>query len=501
MPPGSAIVGRRPTTRLCLALAVLTGVGDAVALPRLHAVRGPRPAIVTADGRQVLLRGVNVQQLGDYHQQDPAVAPTFPLTRADFAAIRRLGMNVVRLVVSWSALEPARGAFDAAYVARIRRAVAWARANGIYVVLDMHQDAWGKFIATPPAESCAAPSLPQHGWDGAPAWATLTDGASTCFTGSRSGSEAVRTAFQSFYDDREGIQSALVRTWGRLAAVFAAEPAVAGYDLFNEPNPGHGAPATITDSLARFYARATATIRAAERSARGGFAHVVFFEPGIRVARGVLPEPALIPDRNVVFAPHIYAGSLSPVPVRRGFAHARAAAARYGTTVWAGEWGFFAADPAQVEGRIRRYAREEDRHRYGGAWWVWRQSCGDVHQYPHRDAPEPLPLSPSLVRYGCPGNEPLGTPAVFRRVLARPYVRFAPGRLVTLRSDPDAPAMRVAGADRDARGSCRLEAWVPGAVRPAVSGSGISRVRARRVSGGWTVAACARGKYSLALAG
>ena len=490
---------RKVAPWLCVTVASLIGAGQANALPRLQAVHGPSPAIVTADGRQVLLRGVNVQQLGDYHQQDPAVAPTFPLTRADFASIRRLGMNVVRLAVSWSALEPQPGAFDAAYVARIRRAVDWAKARGIYVVLDMHQDAWGRYIATPPEETCAPPSLPQHGWDGAPAWATLTDGASTCFTGLRGNSDAVATAFQSFYDNREGIQEALVRTWGRLAGVFAADRAVAGYDLFNEPNPGRNPPATVTDSLARFYARATAAIRAAERAAPRGFAHVVFFEPAVRVARGVLPDPSLVQDRNAVFAPHLYAGSIYPGSVRRGFANARAAAARYGTTVWAGEWGFFPGDPADAEARLRRYAREEDRHRYGGAWWVWRQSCGDVHQYEHRDDHEPWPVSPGLVRYACPGNDPLGIPPLFRRVLSRPTIRFAPGRLVALRSSPDAVMLRAAGIDRDPRGSCRIEAWVPGAGRPVVSGSRLGRVRATRVSGGWTVTACARGTYSLAL--
>src|SRR5438045_7068872 len=45
------------------------------------------------------------------------------------------------------------GVFDTAYVDRIRQAVGWARAHGIYVVLDMHQDAWGKYVATPAGRS------------------------------------------------------------------------------------------------------------------------------------------------------------------------------------------------------------------------------------------------------------------------------------------------------------------------------------------------------------
>ena len=32
----------------------------------------------------------------------------------------------------------------------------------------MHQDAWGKYIASPKSEMCAPGAEHQHGWDGAP---------------------------------------------------------------------------------------------------------------------------------------------------------------------------------------------------------------------------------------------------------------------------------------------------------------------------------------------
>src|SRR5947199_4327440 len=122
---------------LPILLAVLAGAPAAHAkMPRLHAERGSDPAIVSADGRQVLLRGVNVNQLGDYWQQNPALPPTIPLTEDDFAGMHALGMDVVRLIVHWSKLEPAPGRFDDGYVAQIREAVGWAREQGIYVVLD-----------------------------------------------------------------------------------------------------------------------------------------------------------------------------------------------------------------------------------------------------------------------------------------------------------------------------------------------------------------------------
>ncbi len=222
-----------------LALLVTATAARAAELPRLEAVGGERPAIADARGREVLLRGINVNQLGDYYAADPAKPTTFPLEAADFAGMRRLGFNVVRLVINWSAIEPRRGAFDPAYVERIRAAVAQAKAEGLYTVLDMHQDAWGKFIATRPGEPCPPGAAPAIGWDGAPEWATFADGQSTCrFGDTRELSPAVARAFDNFYADREGIQSALAATWGRLAQAFAGEPAIAGYDLFNEPHPG-----------------------------------------------------------------------------------------------------------------------------------------------------------------------------------------------------------------------------------------------------------------------
>ncbi len=215
---------------------------QAPAAPRLaplHATRGTNAAILDDAGRQVRLRGVNVNSLGDYYQADPRLPPVVPVTDADWADMAKQGFNVVRLLVSWSSLEPARDVFDDAYVGRVHDAVAAAAAHGIYSVIDMHQDAWGKFIATPPGVTCAAGSEPAIGWDGAPQWATLTDGTDTCQHGSRESSEAVMTAWDSFYTNRDGIMDELVGTWAKLATSFRDDPAVAGYDLLNEPNHGH----------------------------------------------------------------------------------------------------------------------------------------------------------------------------------------------------------------------------------------------------------------------
>lgn len=479
---------------VCLCLLA----SSAEALPRLHAERGEAPRIEDSRGRQVLLRGVNVNQLGDYYRANSAFETVIPLRRADFRRIARVGFNSVRLLVSWSKLEPQPGEFNRAYVRRIARAVSWAREQRLYVILDMHQDAWGKFIDTEEGETCLPGFTPAVGWDGAPEWATLTNGLPTCKASMRELSPAVGAAWQNFYMNTNGIQDALAETWGRLARRFAADPTIAGYDLLNEPNPGLLPGVNDGVPLGDYYANALAEIREAEASRRGGFEHVAFFEPGIvwsATAFDVTPPPVFTDDENIVFAPHLYSESISPTAtIEQGFDLAEASASTYGTTVWAGEWGFF-GEPDDNKSLLARYAAAEDEHVYGGAWWSWKQACGDPHVI---SAPggQPNPISPSLNRYACPSGENTGIPRSTRRILGRATVRHAPGLITSLKSDPATREFRIAGSASQGT-SCRIVAWVPGPAKPRFRRTNVSRVRTRRVPGGYIVRGCARNDYKL----
>ena len=206
-------------------------------LPPLHVDHAVDPPVVSDSlGRQTLLRGVNVNSLGDYWQANPKYPAVVPVTGADWDRMAAQGFDVVRLLISWSTLEPQRGRFDRAYLSRIASAVDAASARGIYTVIDMHQDAWGKYIATPRDVTCPEGTQPAKGWDGAPRWATLTAGFDTCTPGGREASPAAREAWRAFYANDRGIRGELVKAWGVVASAFRTEPAVAGYDLLNEPN-------------------------------------------------------------------------------------------------------------------------------------------------------------------------------------------------------------------------------------------------------------------------
>ena len=270
-------------------------------------LRADGGVIADGDGNQVLLRGVNVNQLIDFYRPRPEVDDTSPLTEDDFAGIAEQGFNVVRLGLSWSALEPERGSLDDAYLAQIHEAVDLAKEHGLYVVLDMHQDSWWN-EGTPEGTECRPGTDPMWGYDGAPEWATITDGAPRCQFQGRDISPASDRAFQNFYFDTDGVQSAFVETWGKLAGEFADEPAVAGFDLMNEPGFGETAPVTTSFLLGRFYDRAIDEIRAA------GAPQIVFAEPsilwsGLGFDSG--PPAGFTDDPNIVFSPHLYSESIT----------------------------------------------------------------------------------------------------------------------------------------------------------------------------------------------
>ncbi|ETW00813.1 hypothetical protein, variant 1 [Aphanomyces invadans] len=122
---------------------------------------------VDADGRVVLLRGVNLGGSTKVPSSAPGstsisfVNRPFPLTEADehFSRLQRWGFNCIRFLVTWEAIEHAGpGIYDTEYLAYVRAILVVARKYGMYIYIDPHQDAWSRWT----------------GGDGAPLW-TLTD--------------------------------------------------------------------------------------------------------------------------------------------------------------------------------------------------------------------------------------------------------------------------------------------------------------------------------------
>ncbi|MFI7337484.1 glycoside hydrolase family 5 protein [Streptomyces sp. NPDC050085] len=478
--------------------ATVSAAARATASRPLPALTVRGRTIADVNGRQVLLRGVNVNQLNDYRSNGrPGAATVLPLTEDDFRQMAAAGFDVVRLNVSWSRLEPTRGHWSQAYLARIRQAVGWAAKYGLYTDIDLHQDAYSRYTGAPADSTCPTP-LP--GFDGAPAWATLTDGLSRCQGLDRDTTPAVQRAASNFYHDTDGIQGHLVDTLALLARTFAADPAVAGYGLYNEPGFGDDASTDSSVLLGAYYDRALKAIRAAENGAPGGFHHLAFLEPSVLwsgLGFAATPLPGFTDDPWTVFAPHLYNESITMdqslgitlVSVERGFALAERQAKAYGMPVWSGEWGWFPFTDERAQALAERYQAAADEHRIGGAFWVWKQACG---------SPESSTTEPTIGNYhrqDCATGKALPPAADAKSLVVRPYPRAVPGTLEALSSAPH--ALEFSGTAKGAR-SCTLDVWFPGAPAPRLTVHGVTDIKSARASGGWRITGCATGTYRIA---
>ena len=511
VPPATATATSAPTSTVAPATATATGTTTepaptTTATPTASATHATPDRVlellplqtrdrrfVDTAGREVLLRGANVNSLGEYWAGRPGLGPTIPLTEADYDEMAARGFSVVRLLISWSRVEPVRDAIDEAYLDQVSAVVDELAAHGIYSVIDMHQDAYTAFLFTEDPASCPPGTTPAKGWDGAPAWAVLSDGLSTCETGSgRNSSPAVLRAWNNFYDNVDGIRDEFAEAWGAVAARFAGRPEVAGYDLLNEPETSRPA-AELAPRYQQLIADVVAVIRAAEAGAP--FDHIVFVEPTIQSANPygfVFPDPTAsgVGTENISLSVHNYAESICCGTIEGLNDGIEAVAASLGLPNWGGEYGFWDISPETLA-RARRYAADEDDHLWGGAWWQWRQSCGDPHGLAWNGSGwvtgEYVAYQLNLLE--CPGDADRGPNDAFLDLLGRGYPRAAPGRLTEVRSDSQTGWLKVKGTSAATGG--QLVVWTPttdGADHP-ITALGLENVVAHQVPGGRIITA------------
>jgi endoglycosylceramidase len=64
----------------------------------------------------------------------------YSFSKEDVDILADLGMNVIRLDVSWAGAEPTRGVYNQTYFEQVHRIVDMCAKRGIYVLLEWHQD-------------------------------------------------------------------------------------------------------------------------------------------------------------------------------------------------------------------------------------------------------------------------------------------------------------------------------------------------------------------------
>lgn len=392
-------------------------------------------------GRSVMLRGFNMIALRSdrnrpqYRNQYGKVTPVQQLfdlkdiEDADFQLINSMGVNTLRLVVTWEFAQPdpPPAPYNETYFKLIDNFIAKAKAHGMYVVFDFGQFGWGRSIG---------------GNAGAPDW-TVGD---TCRQLPDSpqnlppqASLSVGCAYFNFWTNQMeagvALQDAYIDLWRYVARRYRDESTVAIYDLYNEPFGGPLPPGVFELSyLYPFYQRLSAAIREIDDR------HPVAFQPEIFHSLGV-PTPFATPlgIPNSIYMPHEYTiayfsqrvdPTYTPLQdsVTRAYLGIAATEADIFQTPWAiGETGWTRSTSADGVGGPVPSTDAEAPRQFGSDFtavadaqkinWLWfaYSSVDEAYGINYQDKPD-LPLM---------------------TILARPFPRAVAGQVDGFSFDPD----------------------------------------------------------------
>jgi endoglycosylceramidase len=340
--------------------------------------------------------------------------------------MRALGFNVVRLVLNWSQLEPTAGNYSTSFVNRVAQVVSWARQQGIYVILDMHQDQYSRYILPSKPATTPAGCKPSGGSDGAPPWAVMSDGKPGCaLAGIDELNPAEAAAFSNFWTNvtvpspkgsapGPGLEDHYIGAMAALAHRFESDPAVLGYEIMNEPQPGSTADLPVANAyqssaqeLYPFYTRAIEALTGVRdgkptcpatspTSLSGACAYPqlanvsrqqIFFEPlAYRnlVDFSMQVSAPFSSYKNLVFAPHVYTyaftieqellgappgGGGYPPNFTFGYQTAESEAQAMHAAVFSTEFGDSASTDKTI---VSKEVAAQEATLTGGTLWAWK---------------------------------------------------------------------------------------------------------------------------------
>ncbi len=363
--------------------------------------------LTNSDGQVVILHGLN-----EVYKVAPFEPSADGFGDDDAAFLAANGFNAVRLGVIWSALEPAPGVFDDAYLASIAQTVQTLAHHGIVSILDLHQDAYSSVF----------------GGEGAPAWAVQDGGLPNPqlpFPFNEFFNPAENHAWDAFWSNSEapngvGLEDNYAQMLEHVSHYFNGNPDVAGFEIMNEPSPGSqilpglfGSTFFDTQQLTPFYDQAASAIRAVDPSTP------IFFEPDNDANFGVPTSLGTVDATNTVFSFHAYCelplGSLGCFPSSEIVDNAATYASAHGIPAFMTEFGA-TSDQQQISDPLQG----ADQHIFGWTEWAY-SGQGDI------TTTASPPSSESLV-YD-PGQPPVGANVNTANLatLAEPYPQVVSG--------------------------------------------------------------------------
>ena len=265
---GTGLLASPPQAATAATVAATAATSRAADAPR---ARPHGRWLLDPQGRVLVLHGLNM-----VYKRAPYAPDAEGFGRDDARFLARNGFTTVRLGLVWKAVEPSPGEYDDAYLARIRRTAQLLAREGIWTLLDFHQDLFNE----------------RFQGEGAPDWAVQDEGLpaepQAGFPANYFGMPALNRAFDHFWADDPGpggvgLQDRYAAAWAHVASYFAETPRVLGLDVFNEPWPGsqweqcaNPAGCPVFDAgLQAFTQRVIDAVRAVDRRT------AVFYEPQV----------------------------------------------------------------------------------------------------------------------------------------------------------------------------------------------------------------------------
>ncbi|MDD1753370.1 MAG: cellulase family glycosylhydrolase [Methanotrichaceae archaeon] len=239
-----------------------------------------------SEGRLIHFRGVNVAG-------NAKLPPFIPFENEGWwDLLAQWGFNMVRLTLFWEAIEPEPDLYCRSYIDMIREIVHQASKRGIYVLLDMYQDLYSRWLKG----------------DGAPDWSfpkKVDPKNNDSFGGRFWGlaytlSQDVRDCFSNFFESKY-LKDHYRNSWLEIAEIAKDNLYILGYDIMNEPFGGNISNYDgrfENNVLKPFIEDIITSIRDVHQGAVG------FVEPNISDMYTSKLTPFKID--NLVYAPHLY---------------------------------------------------------------------------------------------------------------------------------------------------------------------------------------------------
>lgn len=325
--------------------------------------------ITDAQGRRVILHGFNM--VAKAPPYDPA---KLGFGEKDAKFLAEHGFNAVRIGIVMSGLQPRPGRFDEAYLSSLKSTIDLLGRYGIRSLITFPQDLLStKFRGT-----------------GYPDWMIRTDGIPVDFLNHDTfqnllSNPALQRANDNFWNNApvhgKGLQDWYTDAWVHVAKRFRNDPAVLGYDLWNEPWPGTAWPSCMPPfgckdfdarKLAPFFSKMIRAIHAVDP------AHLTFYEPNLVATVGAPINLGRPGDARSGLSFHAYCVDLAGKPIpdwfyavcdgvqQVVFANARAQADRTGDALILSEFGA-TKNPREIAYVVRL----ADRHQIPWLEWTY----------------------------------------------------------------------------------------------------------------------------------